>query len=71
MQVLGEVFASLHRAQLGPAAATELDVQLPQRIRIPHGAAPPRPSATTPTMVLDMVGQTVQVLSSVALDRLP
>ena len=63
VQVLGEVFASLHRAQLGPSADSEPDVQLPQRIRVPHGQQALRPpqSTLTATLVLAMFGQAVQV----------
>lgn len=74
LQVLGEVFNCLHRAQLGSAATAGLDPQLPQLVRVPRassasslaGLAAPSadPSARgqpASSMAQDIFGQKVQV----------
>ena len=74
LQVLGEVFNCLHRAQLGSAATAGLDPQLPQLVRVPRassasslaGLATPSadPSARgqpASSMAQDIFGQKVQV----------
>ena len=45
-EVLAEVLASLHRAQLGRPAGEVQDPQLPQRVRVRAPEAPSRSSAT-------------------------
>ena len=69
-QVLGEVFNCLHRAQLGSAATSGIDPQLPQLVRVPRatstnslsGLATPNPHPHNPSsMAQDIFGQKVQV----------
>ena len=70
LQVLGEVFNCLHRAQLGSAAASGVDPQLPQLVRVPRatsssslsGMATPSSGPHHPSsMAQDIFGQKVQV----------
>ena len=69
-QVLGEVFNCLHRAQLGSAATSGVDPQLPQLVRVPRatsssslsGLTTPIPHPHKPSsMAQDIFGQKVQV----------
>ncbi len=74
VQVLGEVFNCLHRAQVGSAATGGLDPQLPQLVRVPTASssgslsALPTPPDPTPrhhcasSMAQDVFGQKVQVV---------
>ncbi|KAL3153768.1 hypothetical protein ABBQ32_013356 [Trebouxia sp. C0010 RCD-2024] len=69
-EVLGEVFNCLHRAQLGSAATSGVDPQLPQLVRVSRatssssltGLATPFTQPHTPaSMAQDIFGQKVQV----------
>lgn len=76
VQVLGEVFNCLHRAQLGSAAARAPDPALPQLVRVPRAGSssslsglatpqdPPFRQQGATSMVQDIFGQKVQVCTS-------
>lgn len=63
LQVLGEIFASLHMAEVGSAAEGAADPQLPQRIRL-TGKQRPAYRQLPSSIVLDIFGLEVQVWPS-------
>ena len=71
LQVLGELFNAIHRAQLGSAAERAADPQLPVKIRLnaqggvegkamPNGAASPKDAPAPQSLVQHLFGQQVQ-----------
>ena len=71
LQVLGELFNAIHRAQLGSAAERAADPQLPVKIRLnaqggvegkamPNGAASPKDAPALQSLVQCLFGQQVQ-----------
>jgi hypothetical protein len=71
LQVLGELFNAIHRAQLGSAAERAADPQLPVKIRLNaqggvegkgmlNGAASPKDAPALQSLVQRLFGQQVQ-----------